>query len=124
MQAGKAAFSLVFPGFCEDIQEHMLRASAFLMTSRSEGLGRVTIEAMFCGCPVIARRSGGSLDIIEDRITGFLFDTEEQCANLISAMAMNTPQEVVEAAADRAVSGFSEESYGQRVLSIYHSVLS
>lgn len=117
--AGEAAPMLEFPGFAADVSEHMLHASAFLMTSRCEGLGRVTIEAMFCGCPVIARRSGGTLDILDDGKTGFLFTTEMECASLIRQLAAATPMDVVEAAADRAVEAFSEEAYGNKILNIY-----
>lgn len=120
--AAEAAPMLEFPGFAADVSEHMLHASAFLMTSRCEGLGRVTVEAMFCGCPVIARRSGGSLDILDDGKTGFLFSSEKECARLIRQVAANTPMEVVKAAADRAVAAFSEEAYGKKILEVYGSL--
>ena len=36
------------------------------------------IEAMACGCPVIAFRMGSVAEIIEDGVTGFVVDTEEE----------------------------------------------
>jgi len=120
--AKEAAPALEFPGYCEDIREHMLHASAFLMTSLYEGFGRVTVEAMFCGCPVISRRTTGSLDIIQDGATGFFFDTDEECSHLIADLAKRTPEKVIEAAAVKAVSMFSEESYGKRLMEVYRSI--
>lgn len=43
-----------------------------------EPFGLVMIEAMACGCPVIAFRMGSVPEIIEDGVTGFVVDTEEE----------------------------------------------
>jgi glycosyltransferase involved in cell wall biosynthesis len=43
-----------------------------------EPFGLVMIEAMACGCPVIAFRMGSVAEIIEDGVTGFVVDTEEE----------------------------------------------
>ena len=49
-------------------------ADVFLLPSRTETLGLVLLEAMAAGCPVVAAAEGGILDIIEDGVTGCLFD--------------------------------------------------
>jgi glycosyltransferase involved in cell wall biosynthesis len=46
--------------------------------SWKEPFGLVMIEAMACGCPVIAFRMGSVTEIIEDGVTGFVVDTEEE----------------------------------------------
>ncbi len=61
----------------------MSRAIAFLMCSENEGLGRVSIEAMFYGCLVIGRNSGGTKDFVFDGKTGLLFNDMDGC---VSAM--------------------------------------
>jgi len=43
-----------------------------------EPFGLVMIEAMACGTPVIAYRSGSVPEVIEDGVTGFLVENEEQ----------------------------------------------
>ena len=48
-------------------------ADVALMCSRDEAFGRVTVEAMKMGRPVIGARSGGTVDLIEDGSTGLFY---------------------------------------------------
>ncbi len=43
-----------------------------------EPFGLVMIEAMACGCPVVAFRQGSVPEVVEDGVTGFIVDTVEQ----------------------------------------------
>ena len=47
-------------------------ADFFVMSSIEEAFGQVTIEALACGLPVISFPTGGSLDVIEEEVNGFL----------------------------------------------------
>jgi glycosyltransferase involved in cell wall biosynthesis len=48
------ATDVSLPGFVENPYAYMSRATAFVLSSRWEGLPTVLIEAMACGCPVVA----------------------------------------------------------------------
>jgi glycosyltransferase involved in cell wall biosynthesis len=48
------------------------QASVLLMTSRSEGFGRVAVEAHRHGVPVVGTNVGGLSDIVEEGRTGYL----------------------------------------------------
>jgi glycosyltransferase involved in cell wall biosynthesis len=48
-----------------------------------EPFGLVMIEAMACGTPVIAYRSGSVPEVIEDGITGFIVDGEEDAIRAV-----------------------------------------
>ena len=48
------AADVSLPGFVENPYAYMSRAAAFVLSSRWEGLPTVLIEAMACGCPVVA----------------------------------------------------------------------
>jgi glycosyltransferase involved in cell wall biosynthesis len=69
-------------------------ADAFVFPSRTETLGLVLLEAMAAGCPVVAARSGGIPDIVEDGVNGFLFDpTEESGAIAATQRLLANPEE-------------------------------
>lgn len=99
------------------------KASALIMASRYEGLGRVTAEAMFYGCPVIAHASGGTLDLVQDGRTGFLFRDVDECSALLRKVCLNNEEPVILRAQHFAIDELSTEVYGPRILSVYHSVI-
>lgn len=47
-----------------------------IVCSKNEAFGRVTVEAMKLGIPVVATRSAGTLEIVSEGETGLLFDPE------------------------------------------------
>jgi glycosyltransferase involved in cell wall biosynthesis len=48
-----------------------------------EPFGLVMIEAMACGTPVIAYRSGSVPEVIEDGVTGFIVDGEQDAVRAV-----------------------------------------
>ena len=63
---------VVFSGAREDIPEVMHAIDLLVLTSLNEGLGRVLLEAMACGVPVVASRVGGVPEIVIHGETGLL----------------------------------------------------
>lgn len=63
--------------FCLDIKDKLSGKDILIMNSESEGFGRVTVEGMLAGCLVIGRYSGGTTEIIEDKVNGIAFENEE-----------------------------------------------
>lgn len=62
-----------FLGFRPDVTELMAAMDAVAHTSVvAEPFGRVVVEAMMCGRPVVATRGGGVTEIIRDGETGLL----------------------------------------------------
>lgn len=99
------------------------KAAALIMASKYEGFGRVTAEAMFYGCPVIAHKSGGTLDVVIDGKTGYLFNEIENCAELLRKVCLTDQQDVILQAQEYAVTNFSTDMYGSRILNVYSSVV-
>ena len=65
-------------------QEFLAGASALLFPiDWPEPFGLVMIEAMACGTPVIAFRSGSVPEVIDDGVTGFIVESEEEAAEAI-----------------------------------------
>ncbi|MCR4337181.1 MAG: glycosyltransferase family 4 protein [Candidatus Omnitrophica bacterium] len=61
-----------FAGFLWDPVAAIRMMDVFILPSLNEGMGRVIIEAMACGKPVIGTRAGGIPDLIQDNMTGLL----------------------------------------------------
>jgi glycosyltransferase involved in cell wall biosynthesis len=51
-----------------------------------EPFGLVMIEAMACGTPVIAFRRGSVPEVIEDGVTGFIVDSEDEALQAIKRL--------------------------------------
>jgi glycosyltransferase involved in cell wall biosynthesis len=69
---------VVLPGFIseKELIDHYLLADVFAMPSKKEGFGIVFIEALACGCRVIAGSKDGSVDALMNGQFGKLVDPE------------------------------------------------
>lgn len=54
------------PGFTLNPYPYMKNSSVFVLSSKSEGLSNVLIEAMCCGCPIVATDCGGPREILDN----------------------------------------------------------
>jgi glycosyltransferase involved in cell wall biosynthesis len=61
-----------FLGFRSDTAAFLKGLDAFVLSSSSEGFSIATVEAQAAGLPIVATRSGGPEEIIEDGVTGLL----------------------------------------------------
>jgi glycosyltransferase involved in cell wall biosynthesis len=75
-------------GFIGQVQNTELRewyssTDIFIMPSKTETLGFVTLEAMACGSIVCGINKGGTLDIIKHKRNGFLFHNSDSLKKYI-----------------------------------------
>lgn len=59
-------------GFCPDVVDNMRTWTGVIVPSLSEGLPLVILEAMALGIPIVATRTGGIVDVIQDGIEGII----------------------------------------------------
>jgi L-malate glycosyltransferase len=64
-----------FTGFRDDVLEICCAADLLLLCSENEPFGRVIIEAMSQGMPVVGTRGGGVPEIIQSGESGLLYET-------------------------------------------------
>lgn len=112
-----------FVGYKRDLSSYVKNATAFLMCSDNEALGRVTVEAMFWGCPVIAKNSGGSKEFIKHGYNGFLFNNVEDGALMLSSLVDMDCRQVILNANKTAKESFSIEGFGLMMIKLYRDLL-
>jgi glycosyltransferase involved in cell wall biosynthesis len=90
-----AGTSTHFVGYLggQELAAAFASADAFVFPSRTETLGLVLLEAMAAGCPVVAARSGGIPDIVEDGVNGYLFDPRDEQGAIAATQRLLSQQE-------------------------------
>ena len=87
---------------------------AYIFSSRSEGFGLPILEALACGCPVVATKAGCAPSYITDGVNGYLSDiddAESQANGIRSILALSDSSwSEMSAAAMRSVENSSWES--------------
>ena len=112
-----------FRPFAENVRTEMARAAAVLVCSDNEGMGRVSVEAMFLSCPVVARRCAGSADVLGQGRYGGLYDTVEEGARLLSEAVSDPSSWPLQAAREEAVRNYSDEVFAQRIKDVYRQCI-
>ncbi len=74
-----------FRGEQNDLTGVLQKSDVFIFPSETESFGLAALEALACGVPVVASRTGGLPELIDDGETGFL-----QPVGDIAAMAAST----------------------------------
>ena len=68
---------VIFTGFRADIPEITAIFDLAVLASFFEGLGRVLLEAMVLGKPVVASRVGGIPEVVIEGVNGFLVSPDD-----------------------------------------------
>jgi glycosyltransferase involved in cell wall biosynthesis len=83
-----------FLGWRNDLHEIMPLFDVFVLPSLNEGMGRVLVEAMAAGRPIVASRVGGIPDLVHHGVNGLLAPPrdERQLAENIAFLLSNPDQ--------------------------------
>jgi len=115
-----------FLGFRRDIYDLMAKATALIVSSRCEGLGFITVEAMFNGCLVIGKNSGGTKEILEKEHLGILYSEQDELVSAMKAVVTNgieTYFPIIKKAQERAIALYSQEQHVTAVYKYYKDIL-
>jgi glycosyltransferase involved in cell wall biosynthesis len=92
----------------QELNQILNQTRIFLHTSWNEGFGLPPAEAMACGCPVVATRSGGPADYVREGVNGWWAEPQNpQALAEVLRGALASPDlerrsaEAVRAVADR-----------------------
>lgn len=116
-----------FLGHRSDIPDIMRQLHILVVPSQFEPFGRVVIEAMACGRPVVASRDGGIPEIIDHGETGFLAEVGDHAAFASAALSLLEDRQQWETMSHRArkavMARFSLAAHTEHTTEIYRSVL-
>jgi len=89
------ADEVAFLGYQSNPFKYLARADAFVLSSREEGFGLVLVEAMACGCPVIATNCPyGPDEIIVPEDSGLLVPVDDPPAMAAAMLRMLQDREL------------------------------
>ena len=117
--------NLIMTGFRNDVQDILDQADLMLFTSKTEGLGGATLDALLAGVPVVSTEVGGVPEIIEHEKTGLLapVGNAKKLAKQVERMLKEKKLR------DNCINNgkiktrkFSKEINAQKILNIYCSI--
>jgi glycosyltransferase involved in cell wall biosynthesis len=119
---------ITFTGYVNEPMQFIRMADVVLVCSRWEAFGRVIVEAMLAGKPVIATvNSGGTAELIEEGKTGLLYERGNhiELADKIQYLYKNpvVRSKLGQAGYASVVGRFTQERYVQEMLDLFADVL-
>ncbi|HEX7026518.1 MAG TPA: glycosyltransferase family 4 protein [Gammaproteobacteria bacterium] len=112
-----------FRGFCNDVARVLNNFDIFVQSSTSEGFSLSIVEAMACGLPIVATRSGGPQEILTHEKNALMVDpySPEQIAAAIEKLAENPQLARMLSinARNHAVVSFSQETMLRAYLKLF-----
>jgi glycosyltransferase involved in cell wall biosynthesis len=116
-----------FLGQRDDVPEILAASDLLLVPSWREAFGRIVIEGMAMGLPVIATSAGGPAEIISDGADGFLLapQSSERWAEKADEL-LGEPElraEIGRAARKTVEASFTSERHAAAVVSIYAELM-
>jgi len=112
-----------FLGHRDDVPRILGALDLLVMPSRSEGLGTTVVDAQMAGLPVVATRTGGLPELVEDGVTGLLVPPADP-PSLASAIArlLRNPDlsaRLGQTGRERALQRFSDDAMVEGTLAAY-----
>lgn len=113
---------VTFHGFVNDKGTIYRNIDLLLMCSLNEAFGRVTVEAMAYGIPVVGFDNAGTGELIDDCENGLLYDDiHKTLENAVTSLIMDKNlYRRVSKNANLSAQRYSVERYGSRILSLIY----
>jgi glycosyltransferase involved in cell wall biosynthesis len=119
--------AVVVAGFRNDLDRFIPQLDLFVLPSHTEGLPNVVLEACAAGVPVVATAVGGTPEVIEDGVSGFLAPSgnSEQLAARIDEALENEERlrEIAFQGRQRVLENFSFSAQRERYRALFASLV-
>jgi len=118
---------LILTGFRRDVGAFYHLADLFVMSSVQEGLGTAVLDALALGKPVVATKSGGIPEIIQNGETGLLVPSEDTEALSNAIVQMLTDNELANRVARKGQAlvnkKFTVSAMVDKNIDVYYQIL-
>ena len=126
---GNSILKTTYLGYISD--ELLLRicysaADVVVVPSRQESFGLIALEAMACGTPVVAFGATGLLDIIDNKVNGYLatpYESVDLATGIKWCLDNNKNFSLSESARAKAISDFNIKLITHKYLEFYNKIL-
>lgn len=117
---------IIFTGYVENVYDYLKIFNVFVLTSTSEGMPNVIIEAMCIGVPVISSNVGGCAEIIDHNRDGLLFESNDidNFVVLINKLIADTElkERLRKSSVDKVTSKFSVKTMIDNYVKFYNNL--
>jgi len=121
------ASNVKFLGSLENPLPLVKASDAFCLLSRSEGFSNALLEAMACGTPCVATRTGGNPEALDDGHSGFLVDSDDHESAAAQLCRLLRDKELAQRMGDRGRDAigerFTNEVVIAKLIGIYDELL-
>jgi glycosyltransferase involved in cell wall biosynthesis len=108
------ADTVIFTGMQRNIPDYLALLDAFVLSSTRESFPLAAREAMAAGRPVVAPRIGGCPEVVDEGVTGYLFDArnvDQLRDRMLEILADGRPAQMGRAARERVERLFSRRAW-------------
>ena len=98
--------------------QYYAASDCYVNFNTHEIFGMSILEAMYQGCPVVARRAPGPEQIVENGVSGYLCNSEEEMGRIIAG---GIAPEIGQRAAERIRKEFTWESSAEKIQKLVRS---
>ncbi len=108
----------------DEIGKYYQLGDVFTTASTSETQGLTYLEAMAAKVPVVAKKDSSIENIIFDRETGYIFENDDEAADVLVHVLSNKDEaDRVADAGYESIQDFSSQKFAERVENLYNSVI-
>jgi glycosyltransferase involved in cell wall biosynthesis len=116
---------VIFAGEVRDAHAVIHASDVLLMCSRSEAFGRVTIEAMLAGKPVIGADAGATPELVQDGFNGLVYKVADPCDLAAKVLYLYQHPEIARCLGENgkrwAQAQFTKNRYAQQLTDILNT---
>jgi glycosyltransferase involved in cell wall biosynthesis len=118
--------NVFFLGYRNDVPDILSDVDVFLLTSKTEAFGIALLEAMLCGCAIVATKSGGPDSILTDGVDGLLAeigDVSGLSRHVVRLLENDALRVQLISNARETVGSYKPDKTSPLVFDLYRSVL-